>query len=197
MFKIITTLAILLSLMLGCSSNEKVTHDNRREITRATKWNPEFIFNDTCSGIKLEFIPTSSKQVEVPEGEGLVGKTYLISIAPSGKHKVEDVSIKCWAYPIDTVVQIQTHEDYRFSLPSYDIVDLTEINYEIKNTPITQSLKVDSGKALYFNIPSGTYLMVCKPGIDYVGRWIKDVIIIPNCWSVVKLDTVPIPFLLY
>lgn len=196
MFKIIFILVISFGLILGCSSNRKVIRDNRYLITNASKWFPEYIYNDSCSGFKLEFTPPEPKLNEPPKDGGVVGKSMIVSTASMGKHDIDFVNITLWKYPLDTVLHIETHEDEILPWPE-NRADLTSIYYEIKNEPIKISSMVDSGKALFFKVPTGTYLMECRPDFDYVVRWMKNITVVPNCWSVVKVDTIPMPYILY
>lgn len=178
--KIIVPLIVLYIFLFGCSSNKELIDDSRRTITNATVWNPEYIQNDTSSGIKLEFV---SKKP--PKGKGI-----LFSIVPDRPHNLDAVNITLWRYPIDTIVQKHTDYDHLMPMPSNEIVDYTSIYYEIKNKPIEFYSKVDPGKTLFFVVSPGIYLVRISPS-DYQTRLIKDLVVKPNNWSLAKIDTIP------
>jgi len=179
MVKIIFSFIILFITLEGCSTNEKIVVDNRREINNAIKWDPEFIPNDTSSGIKLEFVPPIIHS----------GKNYFAVWSASNWTPLSYTYITLWAYPIDTIVHIRKDYNCPQPMPSGRMADYTNINYEIKNNPIKMRSNVEPDKATFIRIPAGTYLMQWEVA-GYVTRWIKDLSIKPNYWSITKIDTV-------
>jgi len=178
--RIIVPLIILLLVLPGCSSNKELINDTRRTITDATGWIPEFIQNDTSSGIKLEFVPKKIKK----------GSGRLFSIVSDRPHSLDGVNISLWQYPLDTVVQKHTYYDHLLPMPSNEIVDYTSIYYEIRNKPIEFCSLVEPGKTLFFVVSPGTYL-VRVSALGYQTRYIKDLMVTSNNWSVAKVDTIP------
>jgi hypothetical protein len=157
-----------------------IIEDFRKEIIDAKAWKPEFIVCDTSSGIKLGF---TAEEFELKNGE------RRFSIVTDGPHILENVHITFWKYPIDTVVKTTVTKNHLLSLPSNEVVDITTINYEIKNIPVEKDITVSSDKSLYVNVKPGSYLIKVSPAY-YAMRCIKDIIIKPNHWSVIKIDTV-------
>lgn len=178
--RIIVPLIVVLILLFGCSSNKELINDSRRTIINAAVWTPEFIQNDTSSGIKLEFVPKKIKK----------GSGRLFSIVPDRPHSLDGLNITLWQYPLDTVVQKHTNYDHLTSMPENEIVDYTSIYYEFRNKPIEFCSPVEPGKTLFYVVSPGTYLIRVSP-IDYQTVFIKDVVVKPNYWSVVKIDTIP------
>lgn len=178
--KILVSLIVLLMVLFGCSSNKKLINDSRRTITNATVWMPEFIQNDTSSGIKLEFVPK-----KINKGNG-----RLFSIVSDRPHSLDGVNITLWQYPLDTVVQKHTAYDHLTSMPENEIVDYTSIYYEFRNKPIEFCSRVEPGKTLFFVVSPGTYLVRVSP-LDYQTVFIKGLVVKLNNWSIAKIDTIP------
>ena len=179
MSKVIISTIIFIVFLFGCSSNRMIIEDFRKEIINAKAWKPEFI-SDTSSGIKLEF---TAEEFELKKGE------RRFSIVTDGAHILENIHIAFWEYPIDTVVKTIVTKNHLLSLPSNEVVNITTINYEIKNIPVEKDITVSSDKSLYVNVKPGSYLIKVSPTY-YATKWIKDIIIKPNHWSVTKIDTV-------
>ena len=178
--KLLIIIIILCISYFNCSSNREVVFDNRKYIINAEVWKQEYIYNDSTSGMRLEFVTPTRKS-----SKGLYWQP-----TPQRRHKPEYVNISLWKYPLDTVIQKELTKNYMFSLPSTEAVDLITINYRIKNDPIEIYSKTDTSNFLFFQIPTGKYLITCSPS-DYESKWMKDINIKSNYWSVVKIDTIP------
>ena len=111
------------------------------------------------TGMRLEFVAPTRKP-----NKGLYWQP-----TPQRRHKPEYVNISLWKYPLDTVIQKEFTKNYMFSLPSTEAVDLISINYRIKNDPIEIYSKTDTSNFLFFQIPTGKYLMTCSPS-DHTKR---------------------------
>lgn len=197
MTKFAISLIVMLSLSSGCTSHRHVIRDERGEIAGALAWQPQFVPKDSISGIAIEFVePPEEERESVDSTRPPYWPRVRVRRATTGK-SLKYVTVTLWHYPIDTVVQVSTYEE---SVPNglvgipelSESIDVTEIQYLLKDEPIHLISEVNHGTSCTFTVPTGKYLLRCTP-YGYYPRWTKDVMVRQDSLSLVKIDTVALP----
>jgi hypothetical protein len=148
--------------MICCSTNQKIVIDNRYKISKAPKWETDFLSTDSGSGMIIQFI--KDKNVFRPR----------------------NIQLSLWPYPLDTVTTERKFYDVIQPLPSGGLADETYIDYQIKNRPIKFSIVVDSTYQTSNQIFPGTYYLTINAyGVS--PNYLKDFTVKQNYWSVIKL----------
>lgn len=149
----------------GCSSNayniiSDVIVDERKDIMEAQRWMPYFVKKDTGNGIIVELNKASD---------------------------IKELIARLYSYPLDTTMVTTTYfESLSFPAPPNTVINKTRIYYEFGNKSVATSL-IDSLNRARFNLKPGRYLIrLLAPG--YLGKWIKEIVVIENKWSVVKVE---------